>query len=250
MTAILDIQENARISRDKNGYRVDRIAIVESVTGNADERLFNAINDAQLPDFGDAHPVITDIYLNDISADVIDPETVRVTLSYYDDPDNSESGSATTRASGTTAIEEVKLDTSGNAMVTRYAKGAFTFEERFSAEVERPRVTFDFEYSSSSFPQSTIDTYLGKINSAIWNGYPIKTILCTAVNVSQQGSEYSVTVSFAHNVDTWVFKARTSKSPVLLAHPTDPDASLDLINGVRDFEVYTQVDFTPLGLTL
>ena len=252
MTVIIDIEDGARISRTKDGYRADRIAIVQGVTGTASQRLYNAITDAGLPAYGSAHPSISSIYLNDITGDVIDPETVRLTLSYYDDPSSADGGQTTSRASGTTTVEETKLDINGDAMTTQYSlsTGGIIPAERFTAEVERPRVTFDFEYIVSTFPQTTIDTYLGKINSVIWNGYAVKTILCTAVNVSQQGDDYQVRISFAYNADTWAFLARTSNPPVLLAHPTDVDALLDLTTGTRPFDVYNTVDFTALGLTL
>ena len=68
--------------------------------------------------------------------------------------------------------------------------------------------------------------------------------------VDQQGDEYRVRISFAYNADTWVFLARTRHAPPLTAHPTDPDALLDLVNGVRSYDVYDLVDFTSLGLTL
>ena len=252
MAVTIDIKDGARISRTKNGYRADRIAIVSGVTGSASARLYNAITDSGLPAYGSAHPSISTIYLNDITGDVIDPDTVKLTLSYYDDPTNADGGETTSRASGTTTIEEVKLDINGDAMVTQYTGASIPIisGETFTAEVERPRVTFDFEFTSSTFPKSTIDTYLGKINSVIWNGYPVKTILCTAVNTDKQGDDYKIRISFAYNPDTWVFLAKTSYYPPLLDHPSNVDSSLDLATGTRPWDVYSTADFSPLALTL
>ena len=251
MAAQLDLIENTRISLDKSGYRVDRIALVTSVTGSADERLFNAINDPALPNYGDVHPVISSIYLNDLSAEVIDPETVRVTLSYYDDPSTeSGTGNATVRASATTVVEEVKFDINGDPLKTQYTVSSGVVDhEPFTAEVERARVTWDFEFTSSTFPQADINAYLGKINSAAWNGYAVQTILCTAINVSQQGDDFNIRYSFAYNEDTWVFEARTKSQPIG-DHPVNVDTSLDTTTGRRPFDVYETADFTPLGFAL
>jgi hypothetical protein len=251
MATQLDIQQNSRISQNKDGFRVDRIALVSGVTGDPDERLYNAITDAGLPDYGDEHPSISGIYLNELSADVIDPETVKVTLSYYNDSATAEGGETTSRASGSTNIEETKLDINGDDMTTRYVDGSIIYPKvSFTAEIERPRVTFDFEYTVSSFPKTTIDTYLGKINSVIWNGYAVETILCVAVDVNQEGSLYRVRISFAYNADTWAFLAKMPTAPPLTAHATDPDSDLNLTTGIRPFDVYDQVDFVPLGLSL
>jgi len=244
---------DSRITETDNGFRIERTAIVTGVTGNADTRLINAMNDAQMPSIGDAHPQDSTIDLREKSGRVIDPETVAVTLVYYRE-DGSETGSsnATSRASATTSIEETKFDSSGNPLVTQYVHSAGSVQvdrENFTAEVERPRVTFDFEYKSATFPQTDINTYLGKINSVIWNGYAVETILCTAVNVDQTGDDYRVRFSFAYNPDTWAFKARTQYTPSG-AHPTNPDSDLNLTTGERPFDVYSTVDFTPLGFTL
>ena len=253
MAAALDIKENARISRDKNGYRVDRIAIVTGVTGTASQRLYNAINDIGLPNYGDVHPDIAGIYLNDITADVIDPETVRVTMSYYNDPSDAEGGETSVRVSAGTTIEEVTTDILGAAMETEYTVTEEIFnwttvKPTFTADVEIPRLTFDFETTSATLPKTSMDTYHGKINSAIWNGYAIGTILCAAVNIDQQGDEFKIRYSFIYNADTWKFLAKVPDAPGNIASTTDLD--LDILTGIKEFDVYESVDFTPLGFTL
>ena len=248
MAAIVDIKRQSRIVHDKNGYRVERIAIVSGVTGSLDALLKNAIEDGQLPAYGDPHPSITGITLNSISGSPIGGGLYRVVLSYFKDTGAAQgSANATVRASATTAVEEVGVDAAGNAMTTTFSHANSTYEPRFVAEVEKPRVSFDFEWTEAAFPQSTIDTYLGKINSAVWNGYAAKTILCTGINVTQSGDEYRVRMSLTHNPETWVFVAKI-KPYYSTATTTDP--SLDMTTGTKKFDVYPAVDFTPLGLTL
>ena len=251
MSAIIDLKQNARITVNKNGKRIDRTAIVSGLTGDINTLLESAITDGALPNYGDAYPTDSAITLNSITAEPKSGGDYLIRMSYFTET-GSETGSAnaTSRASATTVSEETKLDITGAAMTTQYIKDGAIISERFTADIERPRVTFDFEYISATFPQATINTYLGKINSVIWNGYAVETILCTAVNVSQQGAEYQVRMSFAYNADTWAFLARTSYAPPLTDHGTSPDAGLDNATGTRPYDVYSTVDFTALGLTL
>lgn len=242
---------SSRVSKDATGLRIDRVAHVTGVTGDADERLINALADASMPDIGDAHPVATGIFLREITGRVIDPATVEVTLSYYYEQ-GAETGSsnATSSASATTTFEETKFDKDGNQLVTQYvASGVTVSRDSFTAEVERPRITFEFEYRSATFPKTDINSYLGKINSATWNGYAVETILCTAVNVQQNESDYTVRFSFAYNADTWAFNARTTYQPTS-DHPTDPDSDLNKTTATRPFDVYDTVSFASLGFTL
>lgn len=252
MTTIIDLNtKQSTITEDNDGFRVERYAIVYGVTGDADQKLKNAIADAGLPSIGDAHPEISGITLQSKRGTVIDTSTVQVQLSYFfKQGQETGSSNATSSANATTTFEETKFDKDGNQLVTQYvASGLQVDRDSFTAEVERPRITFEFEYRSATFPKTDINTYLGKINSATWNGYAVETILCTAVNVDENESDYTVRFSFAYNPDTWVFNARTTYQPTG-DHPTDVDSSLDKTNGTRPFDVYDTVSFAALGFTL
>lgn len=250
MTAILDILDGS-ISRDKDGYQHSRFAIVESVTGNADARMYNALQDPQLPQYGDAHPTIPGITLNNISGSIIDNETIKVTLSYsVKQGEENGSSNASVRVSAGTTFEEVKTDGTGATMETEYWTDLNSVQniETFITEVEKPRLTFDFEYTESAFPKTAIDTYHGKLNSTIWNGYAVGTILCVAVSVDQQGSEYKIRMSFTYNQDGWKFIGKISSAVSNVTTWTDP--LLDQLTGTKTFDVYESVDFTPLGFTM
>jgi len=252
MTTIIDLNTTqSSITEDADGFKIDRYAIVYGVTGDADQKLKNALADAGLPSIGDAHPEISTITLQSKRGTVIDTSTVQVQLSYfYKSGTDTGSSNATSSASATTTFEETRFDKDGNQLVTQYvASGLQVDRDTFIAEVERPRVTFEFDYRSATFPQTEINTYLGKINSAIWNGYAIETVLCTAINVTQNESDYTVRFSFAYNADTWAFQARTTYQPTA-DHPTDVDSDLDKTNATRPFDVYDTVSFAALGFTL
>lgn len=251
MAANIDIKKSSRIKLDKDGYRATRIAIVSGVAGTAESVLYNAINDSQLPDIGDVHPDVSSITLQDIVCEPMSGGQYRVTMMYYKDSGQTgTSASAEVRANTGLAVEETSLDINGDSMVANYGTlGGALIRQRFTAEVERPRIVFDFEYTASAYPTTDINTYLGKVNSIAWNGYAPGTIMCSAINVDQAGAEYRVRYSFAYRVDGWQFRAKLAYAiPVFLVAEA-PDYGIDLETGTKNFTVYNTVDFTPLGFT-
>jgi len=253
MAAKIDLKKTSRIRLTADGYTAERIAIVSGVSGTAAEVLFNAINDAALPDIGDAHPDISTITLNDISCEPFSGGTFKITMSYYKDSGTTQtSSSAEARAVAGLSVEETHVDINGQPLKTQYktAWGGAIVRQPFTAEVERPRMSFEFEYTTTGFPTSDTAKYLGKINSTNWNGYPPKTILCGSINVDQNGDNFRVRYSFAYRAETWKFVGKAVYSPPLNPHPVEPDTALDLVTGVREFDVYRTVDFSPLGFTL
>ena len=251
MTAKIDIKKSSRLKLDRNGYRAERVAIVSGVTGDADAVLFNALNDAALPDIGDAHPVIDSINLQTVQSESMGGGQYRIIMSYFSDL-GAEVGSSNARftAASNTSTETIYQDINGDPMQSEYAAGTGLVSEYFPAEIEKPRLNLDFTYTSTNYPQSDIDKYSGKINSVAWLGYAVGTILCSGVYVEDDGDNYRVRFSFQHNVETWVFKAQVSYHYAnISAHPVRPDPDLDLDTGIKLFDVYESVDFTPLGFT-
>lgn len=247
MTAKLDLKINSRISFDSNGFRVERVAHVTGVSGNQEAQLYRAIVDSGLPRHGDPHPTVPGVRLQSLTAEPVSGDRYRVTMVYVDDSETPSSGSenSTVRASANTTLEETKTDTDGNRLETRWLLNT----RWFTAEVERPRVIYDFTYTAPRFPKRVIDTYLGHVNSKRWNGYAKKAVLCTGVNVDQQGEDYRVRMTFQINEDTWLYRASVNAEG-LTAHPTNPDPQLNLVTGIRPFDLYPSADFTPLGFKL
>jgi len=252
----IDIKNAARLRRDKNGFRAERIAIVSGVAGVKEDLLYNALNDAGLPSIGSAHPNVPSIQLQESSVEPMGGGQYRVILSYYRDT-GVVTGSAQAESKTRTglAIEETNLDINGQPLKTQYSAGLVggpvRVFQRFTAEVERPRMVHEFEYTASQYPTADINNYLGKVNSAVWNGYAIGAVLCNAINVDQSGAEFRVTYQFAVKLEGWTFNAKTVYPPPLRPiQGTEIDNALDLEKGIRPFDVYRSVDFNPLGFTL
>jgi len=250
MAAKLDLKDSSQISLTKEGYRAQRIALVSGVAGTAAQVLFNAINDGGLPDIGDAHPDISTITLNDITCSPLGGGQFKITLSYYKDSGTTTTSStAEARVSSGLSVEETHEDINGQPMDSSYQifGGGFA-SQRFTAEVERPRMSINFEYTATGFPTNDITKYLGKINSATWNGYPPKTILCSAIDADQNGDNFRVSYTFTYRAEGWQFKGKTQYPPEEIT--ASADDGLDLTTGIREWDVYRTVNFSPLGFSL
>jgi len=256
MSATIDLKQNARITVNKNGKRIDRTAIVSGLTGDINALLESAITDGDLPNYGDAYPTDSDITLNSITAEPKSGGDYLIRMSYFKEEGSAGTTSAATATvSATTVTETTDSDAAGNRLESRWRDtlGAYDHATYFTAEVDRPRFTINFKYTTSTYPKTEIDTYMNRVNSLTWNGYAPKTILCSAINVSESGSDYKVQFSFSYNEDTWQFFSSVKSIGILLpltAHSTAPDSGITLATGVKPFDVYAAVDFTSLGFTL
>jgi hypothetical protein len=264
MATVLDQLENARITQDKDGIRLETSAIVTGVTGTAAQKLINALNDAGMPSYGDAHPQDSTIFLNNISGQAIDPETFRMQLSYYDDPNSADGGETSFRVSSSTSTEQVERDNDGERLKAQFyglrvvgssddtptiANGS----RLWTAEVDRPRTTMSFSYVASTYPASLVQDFQGAVNSIMWNGYAAGTVLCSSIDIEEQDDDYNVRLSFSINEAGWEFKGAVKSENLILplvAHPTAPDAKLDLHTGIKLFNLYPVVDYTSLSLDI
>lgn len=259
MALKIDIKQGSSITRDKSGWRIERVAIVTNVLGepsspSASAAMYQAITDGLLPALGDPHPSIATVYLDSLNCEPLGNGRYRVRMSYSDERGFPAADNIAKRVSASTAPSTTGVDKVGNNLSTVYQTqndidNSWFSYEFFDANIERPRATFDFEYTvSGAFPQTLINTYLGKLNSVIWNGYAIKTVMCSNIMISPQGDDWRVAISFVHNPDGWEYTAQIATPVEHVVNWTD--VNLDTTTGRRDFEIYQTVDFTALGLTL
>ena len=250
-----DLKFNTSITEDKDGYRVERTALIILDSGTAESALFRSISDAALPNIGDVHPSISTIYLNSISCDPVGTDTYRVTLNYSDEHGFPLVANVAKSASAVTVAEATQKDALGTPMLAVYTTIQNNIDsdyttEYFTANVEKPQTSYTFEYTVAGpdFPKSTIDTYLGHVNTTTWNGYAVESVLCSNVEVTQQGQGYRVSISFTYNVSGWAFNA-------VIAVPMTEIASVgtdvDSTTGVKVFPfIYPIAEFNDLGLTI
>ena len=260
-TVNIDITNGTSISRTANGDRVDRVAYVTGVAGDADARIQAAIDDAAMPNIGDVHPSISTIYLTNIRGEALDPETVRVTLTYTNERGYPLSLNVKKSVSATTTPQPTTQDKDGVDMWAIYETLSdvaqtppVATKENFTANVETPMASIDFEWTiddglgTTPFPQSLINNNLGYVNSSIWNGYPARSVLCTSVSVYQQGLGYRVSVSFSYNPKLWEYNAMVAVPVNQIDSSTDP--SLDTSTGIKNFKVYGEAAFADTEFVL
>jgi len=256
MTVKIDIKKNSRITYGKDGYRAERIAIISGVTGDADELLYNALNDASMPAYGDAHPAIAEITLQSISVNPLGGGNYQAIMLYYQD-DGTGQSTSTIRASASTASDETQSDINGDPLFFTITASTYasrtTQSQLFTAQVERPRHRLSFEYIGSAYPAAEINKYLGRVNDAPWNGFASKTLLCSSIDATSEGDNYNITFSFDHAPATWQYvgalTGRDYQIPAT-AHPTDPTDGVDLYDLAKRFDVYETADFSALGFDL
>lgn len=254
MAAKIDIKRNSRMRLTRDGYRAERIATISNVSGTAEEVLYNAINDSQLPDIGDAHPEVADITLQSLDCQPLGGGRFRVVMTYFKD-----SGQTTTRANAevrlqsSLAVEEENVDSGGGAMTATYLAGSTLVKQVFTAEVERPRATFEFEYTVAAIPHEDINAYMGRVNKTAWNGYARGTILCAGIDAQPAGADYRVTYTFAYRAGGWDYQGKLlsnpyAVNPVSIA-PGDPDYEIDYDNQTKSFSMYFEAELNDLGFT-
>ena len=95
-------------------------------------------------------------------------------------------------------------------------------------------------------PRSRSDTYVGKVNSATWNGYAARTVLCSDINTTTDdfGASYDTTYRFEYRANGWdptIVHKKPSGDPVL--NPVDTV-------GIKVVELYDEVSFAPLNITI
>lgn len=252
----IDIKKASQWRRDKNGDKAVRIA---HITGfdplvTPDLVLKAALDDPLMPQFGDAHPQDANITVQSITMRALSGAVYEASIEYYTDPTSvTGSANASARVYSGTVREEVTKDISGNPLATEYTvvNSSFSWtvmQPRWTAEVERPRLTFEFQYLANAYPGTEINTYNGKVNSLAWNGYAPRTILCMGVDAEKVGTQWNVRFSFAYNEDTWDFIATAPDAPGNIA--SSSDGLLNLTTGTKTFQVYDAVDLTPLAFTL
>lgn len=83
MTAVVrDVIESSTISESRDGITATRVFIVSDVTGSAESRIVTALQDPNVPQYGETHPALPDLQVTDKTAQPIDTDSFRVYVTY------------------------------------------------------------------------------------------------------------------------------------------------------------------------
>ena len=254
VTVYLDRLAGASYTRNRQGKKAVRIAIVDGLSGAPDEILYLASVADGMPVYGSAHPSIPGLFLYEINPEAIGAGQARVRLVYEPWRGTPPEGSAPAIVVGATVEQHsTHADINGNEMFVQYTDAAeVTHEQTPTASVLRPKMSLELTRRETVSPASKAATYVGKVNNAGWDVDPAaaaRTWLCTGIvgRSSDGGDTYDVTYSFLYCADppenNWdsmqqYIDPQTGRAPKSLVADT----------GRKYYQVYQQATFDALNL--
>ena len=280
MAVDIDIIRGSRGRKGRNRagdvvwLAMTRIAVVSGVTGDADERLDNAIvalvaSDATL-DIDGTHPHIAGLVVKGHRPETVKPDVVRVGIEY--EYEEAEAAAAASVTVGST-VEQAQANTAyelnddeemeaGKIMKVTYPVGSENHEPVMTS-VLRPRTTLHFRWFEQNATAADVVTrsklYAGYCNSGRWFDVDPKAnareYLCTQyVGSSEDGRNFTVDAEFAFKSqdeggwDAYVYYIdETTGKP--------PKDAVDIVYGEDSgvgwarFQMYDTVDFSEMRLT-
>jgi hypothetical protein len=239
---------------------VQRGALVYGLTpngGNPEMLVANALAVAGVPEFGDAHPIYSGLYLAERRPRVLDPTVVQIMLVYrlasggiINEPPP---GFAAAIRGGTALEQETTMvDRNGDQILVPWTHPGSGMTRYHSGQVPalRPRDYLSFTNTLQSASPGTLSRqYVGAVNDDTWNGLPAGGWLC-------QGMEFEL-IDRSTTPPTWRYvysfraNAKGWQPDVVFIdpHTNNPPAGISIGNGiVADVLLYDEEDFDALSL--
>lgn len=270
-----DLVRNARLERSAAGLKMFTHATVEDVRGGPDNRLWNAMNAAGIPRYGEMHPVLG-IPINHLSVQFVEDsaKNVHVEIDYgvdavdsnlFDqDPDDPD---APPRLEVSSTLQPARTEfefdpETGNKkpIIVKFTPLATPdnpgpHEEQTQAGSVEFMVAMNVirfyrreRHNPRDNPRAPSRNYLGHLNSVGVFGDNPRTWLCTRYDgvTIDRAATYNVTYEFQDDIDTWDAQVSFVDDKTGRRHK---DATLG--NGIRTgVRVLRQANFFDMRLTL
>ena len=264
----LDLIDGHHAELTKDGWEIDRIAIVSGVTGDGHSKVLLASAVAGMPTIGSPYPGRTICKCVRKTLDAVTSEEVRFRLT-YSDRGVSEFGSSTETLQGDCSLmqTETNVDRNGNLMPLYYTyPDTYPFSDKLSHKTEEerthhynaeavflaPQLTLSLSKVLTYNPASIARDYVGTVNAGGWAGdfaAPAGYWMCTRISWTSkdQGTTFDTVFSFAYNPKSWIVRLayvnrHTGQHPGDLA--TNPSAPYSILNA----ELYQIKNFNAIGL--
>lgn len=253
--SVKGVLRGTTLEHTADGYVVTEVWRVDGLTGDARGQQYAAEHTAGVPQEGDAHSHVPNIYASNIAAEHITQTAVQLTITFQ--PRTGSSGSAPSEADpgilevGTALVQTTtELDNEGNQITLSHTyttgeKAGTTDPQGGSVEVQVPQGIVRITRREPTSPLTKSLQFTGTVNKFAWNGYPARTWLCLPIvgRTGDGGESYEVTYEFTYRSITW------DSRPVYI----DPDTGRrppDLVEGegLKTVPVYPESDFGPLGI--
>jgi len=249
---VKDLVDAARLTEDQDGFTAERSFIVEGVSGSAATKLYNALSDSNIPQFGEPHPSIPDIQVVDRQAEPLKSGAkVKVTIVYAipsdEDAETSESGNGKALVTSSLTNEQTHFDIHGELIKASYLASVNSISTKYSAvDVQRPQMRVTLSRKESEMPKAYFKSHLGRINSVEWSGFAPQTWLCSGISVRESDGSFEVDYSFEYREERWKGELVL---PLSTAEAQDSPIDKDTGNGYALFDVYKTADFNGMGLS-
>lgn len=258
-----------RLIDGRNGIELERVFLVEGVTGAGAGKFANAARASGIPKRGERHPDDGRLFVLDVEVTPTnkDPSIFRVSCRYGDERASGSTPGANTRAGAPeffadVITEETTEDIFGNKLVTAYTGHLPELTQATNAQgdtvsipeqtislvtrshrvqLDKPTVGVRLTRLEDAIPRALIFDMVGAVNQTTWAGFPSRTWLCRGANVRQTAEGFEAVYTFGYNPRTWRATLTTQVGADI------PDDVVDG-NGVQTFDVYPLYDFAASGL--
>jgi len=244
------------VSIDADGHSAEREFIVDDVSGDAAQRLYNALVSGGIPQYGESHPNLPGAQVTSISASPIENSAgqVKITVQYgaptpeEQAPEETPESAILTISAGTTETTTQK-NKDGEALIASITFSDGTTEDRqlVEATVLIPSLTLQFQRKERNNPIWQAIGCTGAVNSQSIGVFAAGTLLCTEIEgtTDDGGRSYNVSYVFQHNPASWkAVLTYVDKD----TDKTHADVNLSTGNGVLIADVYPEADFSRLNL--
>ncbi len=274
MAVVLDIVDGHRVSRDRDGVTITRVARIDGLQAAGPGRLIEAVNARGIPEWDEVHPHVPGVIVTGLHAENManDPSLAEVVITYQSlgsaggtvQPDPTDDvGQATIEVGATVVGTQTNKDVKGNIINVqrdfqvgelnpRTGKtiegSSVVIQQGGRITVNRPQNTLGFTRRENRAPHARSKRYTGMLNSKSFFFEAPKFWLCMGITgVSDDGGRtYDVDYRFQFDAEQWT-------ATVVYVMPDGTLATGDLNFLVADgsykiFDVYEQDDFNLLQL--
>jgi len=220
-----DILSGTRGRKTAEGWELERVFVVEGVTGDGNAKVVNAVDEIDIP-IGAGHPAKSTAYLRSIIPERVDGDKVQLRYLYNTvsrDPANPDGDQTNITYDSSVTQRETEKDINGNRIHLEYnydfdnvsdivlwfgdennaPEGICTANE--PVQIDAPQHTVNIVKRLLYSPAGFGEAYVGTVNASQWKTYPARTLKCTNIRgvSTDDGLTFITTFSFQYNPDTW-----------------------------------------------
>ncbi len=274
-TIKIDIIEGTTMRETQTGFELQRIARVSGLSGDASQRMFEALNADGMPRRLDSHPTVGGMRCDERAASVEQTSgtTARVTLTYRTvllnsaQPKDPEVGDIPVLSYGTSlTTTTTQLDYAGATMALKYVPSqkeidngemiAGDYPVLGTASVQVPQTFLRYKKRDTTDASGLSLTYVGTTNATPIFGKPAGTWLCSAINgeTTDGGKTFVNTFEFQFARQKGIFGQDNIGWNVILVAEKDGKKRTGTVDelkaddGIDEFQVYPRTEFHNIGV--